>query len=427
MPSSSISPRGVEMRIASSDDLARLKGGPGVQMDLFGAVISTYLDGQPHTNEELYERLQDGGQLSAEELRVKVPVGKSEVPFNIAKRRVRWWQQTLRERGIIERVPEVRGTWRLAERNKNDLTVAPPQVMLLAHSTELGAAIWGSCFDFFEGLQDNIAVCVTSPPYPLAQPRAYGNPAESEWVDFMCRALEPIVKRLVPGGSIAVNLTNDCFDAGSPSRSLYKSRFILAMADRLSMALMDECPWVAGNKAPGPYQWASRQRMQLNTGYEPVLIFCNDPLRSFADNRRVLEPHSESHKLLMAAGGERKRRVNSDGAYRVREGAYGATTAGRIPRNVLQFGTTCADNRRMRKLARAAGLPLHGASMPLALAMFLVQYLSRPGDLVVDPFGGALTTAKACEELGRLWYTTEIFAEYVMGGRFRFGVEELAS
>ena len=57
----------------------------------------------------------------------------------------------------------------------------------------------------------------------------------------------------------------------------------------------------------------------------------------------------------------------------------------------------------------------------MALAIFLVQYLSRPGDLVVDPFGGSLTTAKACEMLGRLWMASEIMAEYVHVGGLKFG------
>lgn len=390
------------------------------QLDLFGAVVGAYLDGQPHTNEQLYRSLEASGHVSPSELSTKVPVGKAGVGFSLAKRKVRWWQQTLKEKGVIERVPNERGTWRLAERDKNDLTPAPPSVMMLAHSTELGAAVWGSCFDFFGGLNESIAVCITSPPYPLAKPRAYGNPSEKEWVDFVCRALEPIVKRLLPGGSIAVNLSNDIFEPGLPSRSLYRERFVIAMCDRFGLHKMDDMPWVNNSKAPGPYQWASRERMQLNTGYEPVLVFCNDPLKSFADNRRVLQPHTEEHKKLMAGGGEQRARVNSDGAYRVRVGAYGNQTAGRIPKNVLTYGTSCADNRRMRKLARAAGLPVHGASMPLALAMFLVEYLSRPGDLVVDPFGGTLTTGKACEELGRLWLATEMMAEYLMCGRLRF-------
>lgn len=395
------------------------------QLDLFGSVLGAYLDGAPRTNDELYESLAEAGQLSSRDLNTKVPVGQSGVEFSLAKRRVRWYQQTLKAKGVLERVPGERGTWRIAERDKNDMTKAPPKVVMLGFSTSLGVALWGSCFDVFGGQDESIAVCITSPPYPLAKPRAYGNPNQNEWVDFVCAALEPIIKRLAPGGSIAVNLSNDIFEPGLPSRSTYRERFVIAMEDRFGLHKMDDIPWVNDSKAPGPYQWASKQRMQLNTGYEPILVFCNDPLKSFADNRRVLQPHSETHKKLIAAGGEQRARCNSDGAYRVRVGAYSNPTPGRIPKNVLRMGHSCPDQRRMRKLARAAGLPIHGASMPLALAMFLVQYLSRPGDLVVDPFGGTMTTAKACEELGRLWLASEIYAEYLMTGRFRFSPESL--
>ena len=229
------------------------------------------------------------------------------------------------------------------------------------------------------------------------------------------------MKRLVPGGSIAVNITNDTFDTGLPSRSLCREKFVIAMHERLGLSKMDCVIWNCPNKAPGPVQWASRQRIQLNTGYEPIYIFCNDPKLSFASNQRVLQPHTEKHLRLMRSGGEKTARVNADGAYRVRKGAYGQETKGKIPKNVLTFGHAGQDQRRLQAMARARGLPMHGASMPLALAIFLVQYLSRPGDLVVDPFGGSLTTAKACEMLGRLWMASEIMAEYVHVGGLKFG------
>lgn len=393
------------------------------QGDLFGPMLEAYLDSEPLSNNVLYERLVEGGHLSRADVETKTPVGKDAVPYSLHKRRVRWWQQVLKRRGIIERIPEKRGMWRLAaglEKDDGKLTPAPPKVMMIGCSTELGVAIWGSCLDVFGQLDEDIAVCITSPPYPLAKARAYGNVSAQEWVDWICRHLEPVIKRLIPGGSIAINISNDIFIPGLPARSTYRERFVIAMEDRFGLYKMDDIPWVNDSKPPGPYQWASRERMQLNTGYEPILVFCNDPLRSFACNKRVLEPHSVSHQKLIAKGGEQRARQNSDGAYRVRVGAYANPTEGRIPKNVLRFGHSCPDQRRLRKLAKAAGLPVHGASMPLRLAIFLVKFLSRPGDLVVDPFGGTLTTPKACELLGRFWLATEIMAEYLLAGGFRF-------
>ena len=58
--------------------------------------------------------------------------------------------------------------------------------------------------------------------------------------------------------------------------------------------------------------------------------------------------------------------------------------------------------------------------MPLALAKKYIAFLTMPDDLVVDPFGGSLTTAKACEELGRSWITTELMGQYLVGGASRF-------
>lgn len=276
----------------------------------------------------------------------------------------------------------------------------------------------------FGRLTESVAVCITSPPYPLAHPRAYGGPKAAEWVDFICRALEPIVKRLLRGGTIAVNLGNDIFLPGSPARSNYRERFVIAMEERLGMSKLDEVCWFNPCRPPGPVQWASRQRIQLNSSYEPVYVFCNDPVACFADNRRVLAPHSDTQRALIKRGGERRRGVYGDGAYRLRPGAFGGDTAGTIPRNVLSIPHNCADQQAMRQRARAVGLPDHGAAMPLKLASFLVQWLSRPGDLVVDPMAGTLTTPKAAELAGRRWLASELHLEYLLAGAHRFGEKD---
>lgn len=395
------------------------------QLDLFAGVLTAYMDGKPKTNQQLYESLVAGGYLTEQELQERAPVGRDGSLCSIARRRARWLQQDLRAAGVLERIPDQRGTWRLANRDKKDLTRAAPGVTMLGFSTKLGLALWGSCTGAFGSMTDLIAAVITSPPYALAQPRAYGNVSQDEYVDWLCLQLEPLVKRLIPGGSICINL-GDVFEPGLPCKSLIKPKFIIAAWERLGLKWMGDSPWINPNKPPGPVAWASKERMQLAEGYESVLIFCNDPLRSIADNRRVLQPHTEQHLKLIARGGEQRARVSSDGAYRIRKGSYANPTPGRIPRNVLVFSGTCPDQRRLRRKVRAAGLPVHGASMPLALALFLVQFLSRPGDLIVDPFGGSLTTGRAAETLGRMWMASEIMAEYLLGARLRFTDEELA-
>lgn len=146
----------------------------------------------------------------------------------------------------------------------------------------------------------------------------------------------------------------------------------------------------------------------------------NDPKHLRSDNRRVLQAHSDRHLKLIQQGGEQRSASFSDGAYTIHPGRFGNPTPGKIPRNVLTFGHACRDQRAYKEAARAAGLPAHGAPMPLSLASFLVEFLSAPGDLVVDPWGGSFTSAKAAELLGRRWLSTEIMLQYVLGGAIRF-------
>lgn len=396
-------------------------GAPPEQLELFRSVLGVYLEaGNGVDNEALYDGLVERGVVGRAEMERREPIGAAGHEHSVVKRRVRWYQQTLKAMGLVERVPDARGNWRATAKARAKLTPAPPRVTLLGFSTDLGVAIWGCCTDVFNRLDEPITCCITSPPYPLAKPRAYGNPSIDDYTDFVCRSLEGVVRHLVRGGTIALNLSNDVFERGSPARALYKERLVIALLERLGLHKLDELIWANPSKAPGPVRWASMERMLLNVAYEPVLLLCNDPRAAIADNRRVLERHTERHLQLLRNGGESREGVYGDGAYRLREGSFGRETPGRIPRNVLTVGHRCSDLTRLRAAAADAGLPQHGATMPLRLAQFLVRYLSRPGDLCVDPFAGWFTSCKAAEDLGRRWIGTEVMLEYVQAARLRF-------
>jgi site-specific DNA-methyltransferase (cytosine-N4-specific) len=58
--------------------------------------------------------------------------------------------------------------------------------------------------------------------------------------------------------------------------------------------------------------------------------------------------------------------------------------------------------------------------MPIGLAEFFIKFLTEPGDLVLDPFGGSNTTGAAAERLGRRWITIEPNIGYIEGSKGRF-------
>ncbi len=83
---------------------------------------------------------------------------------------------------------------------------------------------------------------------------------------------------------------------------------------------------------------------------------------------------------------------------------------GAKPRDVLEIPTLC--NGMREKTA-------HPTQKPLELVRRLVGAASRPGDLVIDPFGGAGTTFVVAEQTGRRWLGCEIDRGYCAIARRR--------
>lgn len=391
------------------------------QLSLFEGVAEAFGARGELSNAALYAEVSERVGIARETLEARRAIGASGKPHSPIKRRIRWVQQTLKHLGLIERADH--GVWRMTAEGHKRLALRRINTghVMLAFSTRLGVALWADCRTAFASLNEPVVLALTSPPYPLAKARAYGNPTEAEFVDFMCAAIEPIVKRLAQGASIVLNLSNDIFLPGSPARSIYRERLVVAFAERFGLYKMDMVPWINKSKPPGPVQWASIKRVQFNTAWEAVYWFCNAPESTYADNRRVLEPHSKRHLEMLRSGGENRSGVYADGAYRLRPGrSFANLTSGRIPKNILEFGHHCASQRAYKAAARRAGLPVHGAPFPLRMAEFFVRFLTTEGDLVVDPFGGSLTVALAAEKLGRHWIATDVIWEYLAGGGLRF-------
>jgi hypothetical protein len=179
-----------------------------IQLDLFSAVTHAYAEQSgPLTNKELYQRVAEVANLSEEVTKLRARVGVAEVSRNLYERKLRWYQQSLKAAGILEQVPGQRSVWTLATKASKDLSRIDSKTALLGFSTELGLAVLGSCDTVFQNINSPITLVITSPPYPLANARKYGNPPEHLYVDWLCKVLEPVVKNLIPGGSICLNVS----------------------------------------------------------------------------------------------------------------------------------------------------------------------------------------------------------------------------
>src|SRR3546814_1710416 len=81
--------------------------------------------------------------------------------------------------------------WALADpEGSQSLKQIAPGMALLGFSTDLGIAVVSSCENFFSRIDEPIHLIITSPPYPLAKPRRYGNVTEAQYVDWLCKRSE---------------------------------------------------------------------------------------------------------------------------------------------------------------------------------------------------------------------------------------------
>ncbi len=393
-----------------------------LQGDLFAPVLEAYVEAGSCdlSNEVLYKSVAAKIGLDESEIDAKTPIGKTGQMHSVFKRAVRWHQQTAKKMGLLEH-GDSRGLWRMANVTKKGLCEAPAGVKLIGFSTKLGIAIWGDCSTALAGLDQPVTAIICSPPYLLSKQRDYGNPkGEQEYIDFITRCLEPVIAHLAPGGSLCLNISNDSFLPGLPARSMYRERLLLTLAERFQLFKMDEIPWFNPSRPPGPVAWASKQRVQLNSGYEVIYWMTNDPTKITSDNRRVLEQHTRKHMDLMMSGGEKRSKSYGNGAYTLRDGSFGKVTEGKIPRNVLVRGHSCADTRQYRRDAEALGLPIHGAMSPLSVPEFLLKFLTKEGELCIDPFGGTIKLGMAAERNNRRWIVVERVLDYIRGSAERF-------
>lgn len=92
---------------------------------------------------------------------------------------------------------------------------------------------------------------------------------------------------------------------------------------------------------------------------------------------------------------------------------------GAIPPNLIEVAHTTS-NDGYQRYCREHDLTIHPARFPRQVPEFFVKFLTKRGDLVLDPFAGSNMTGFVAERLGRRWLAFEHRREYVRSSAGRF-------
>ncbi len=227
------------------------------------------------------------------------------------------------------------------------------------------------------------------------------------------REMKRVLKK---DGSFVLNIGGS-YDAGSPTRSLYHFKLLIALVEEVGFYLAQECFWHNPAKLPSPTEWVNVRRFRIKDSVEYVW-WLSPTAWPYADNRQVLVPYSADMKRLIAKGYKAKLRPSGHNITPKFQNDRG----GAIPQNVLVRGNNESNSEYM-SACKELGVKAHPARFPRVLPEFYVKLLTKPGDLVIDPFAGSNTTGRVSEDFDRRWIAIDVEASYVRASGVRFGLD----
>lgn len=285
------------------------------------------------------------------------------------------------------------------------------------YSTVRGSAYLGDSLDVLKSIPDGrVQAVITSPPYALHFKKEYGNADQKDYVGWFLPYARQIKRVLSDQGSFVLNIGGS-YNPGTPTRSLYHFKLLIALCEEVGFHLAQECFWFNPAKLPAPAEWVNVRRMRIKDSVEYVWWLSKTPWPQ-ADNSEVLVPYSADMKRLLKKGYRAKKRPSG---HQITH-KFRNDRGGSIPANIINRGNNESNSDYIRE-CRRRGLKIHPARFPAALPRFFVRLLTRPDELVVDPFAGSNTTGRVAEDLERCWISIESSKEYLVSSALRFGVE----
>ena len=294
------------------------------------------------------------------------------------------------------------------------------------YSTNYGDAYLGDSLNLLDDLGDgSIDLVLTSPPFALQREKSYGNVEQSEYVEWLFAFCAKVHRVLAKQGSFVLDL-GGAYERGRPVRSLYNYRILIKLCDELGFNLAEEFFWYNPAKLPSPIEWVNKRKIRAKDSVNTVWWLSKDAFPK-ADIKRVLVPYSERMKKLQSNPSAYYQPKLRPSGHDIGVG-FATTNDGAIPSNLLQIANT-ESNSRYIQLCKEFKTEVHPARFPQKLPAFFIEFLTDPGDTVLDIFAGSNTTGAAAETAQRKWIAFEQNLGYLTASAFRFmekGVTEEA-
>jgi site-specific DNA-methyltransferase (cytosine-N4-specific) len=289
-----------------------------------------------------------------------------------------------------------------------------------AYRTRYGEAFQSSVEDFCKSphakmLRGQVQLILTSPPFPLASPKKYGNQTGDQYRKWLEEIVVGLIPLLRPSGSLVIEIGN-AWDRGTPTMSTIPLETLISIHRQSGLHICQQFIANNPNRLPSPVNYVNRERARVKDSYTHIWWF-GLRVRPFASNRSVLKEYSPSMKRLLRTG-----KYNSGSRpsqHQIGDRSFLKDNGGAIPSNLLEFSGSESDPK-YRAWCKKIGVRQHPARMASGIAEFFISFLTKPSDLVLDPFAGSNTIGAVAERLSRRWLAVERDHDYLRGSIGRF-------
>jgi len=359
----------------------------------------------------------------------------------------------------------------------NETVEVRPSIDAAGKGPIQGAAYAGDSRQLLdEVVSESIDLVVTSPPFALQRQKAYGNKSPEEYVGWFLDFAEKVYEALAEDGSLVIDIGGG-WQKGKPLRSHYHFKLLSALTDDNGLLadsfgetfnLAQDFYWYNPAKLPTPAQWVTIERIRVKDAVNHVWWLSKSDAREKPDNRRVLKEYSDAQKRLIEKGHDAQSRPSEhelsdtfdepaeDGAIRpnfrnaiddssttqssaellenidvpeallevvleegLTEELVQTLGAAHTEDNVLEIANTRSTTPYL-EACKETETEIHPARFPRELPKFFIQFLTEPGDTVMDIFAGSNTTGQMAQQTGRKWLAFEFEEAYLEGSRYRF-------
>ena len=291
----------------------------------------------------------------------------------------------------------------------------------ILYRTDLGAMYLGDCEKILskytsQSNVDKANLIFTSPPFPLNRAKRYGNMNGEEYLKWFAELAPIFSEALTDDGSIVIEIGN-AWEKGIPVYSTLPIETLLKFKETGDFYLCQEFIYYNPSALPAPIEWVNKRRIRVKDAFTRLWWLSKSPY-PVADNRQVLLEYSKQMQKLIAkkkynAGRRPSEHVIGNDSFTVNNG-------GAIPANVIIAANTAGKGDYFQ-YCKEHELEIHPARMPRDIPEFFIKFLTKEGDLVIDPFAGSNMTGAIAEKLNRRWIGIEINKVYAEGSKGRFG------